>query len=55
MRRDESLIEARRRYISERINKAESVSKEVKILSKRLFISESTIYSDLKITVTTKL
>ncbi len=54
MRRDETLLEARRRYIAERINKAESVTKEVKILSKRLFISESTIYCDLKITIKTK-
>ena len=54
MKRDETLLEARRRYITERINKAESVTKEVKIISKRLFISESTIYSDLKITITTK-
>jgi len=54
MKRDETLLEARRLYISKRINKAGSVAKEVKSLSKRLFISESTIYADLKVTTTTK-
>lgn len=54
MKRDITLLEARRLYISKRINKAESVTKEVQRLSKRLFISEDTIYKDLKITITTQ-
>jgi DeoR/GlpR family transcriptional regulator of sugar metabolism len=46
MNRSTSLLEQRRAYIRERLNKATCTRAEVQRLSGELFISETTVYRD---------
>ena len=55
MKRSGSLLEQRRVYIRERLNKATCTTSEVQRLSSELFISERTIYNDYTATTETKI
>ena len=48
MNKSKELLKARREHIKNRVNNAISTVKEVTKISKELFLSESTIYKDLK-------
>ena len=48
MKRKESLIEQRRKYIRSRVEKVKHRTSEIKRISKELFISVDTIYRDLR-------
>lgn len=48
MYRDETKLEARRRYVKQRVAQAKSTTAEVKQIAKELFISEATIWKDLQ-------
>jgi len=48
MNKCKDILVARRKFIKESIRKAPSTVKEIARLSKKLFLSESTIYKDLK-------
>jgi hypothetical protein len=50
MRKDEKLLNARNKYIVEKINKSVSVVSAVHEISSELFISERTIYRVIKTT-----
>ena len=52
MKKDETLLEARNRYILEKINSSDSIVKVVHEISSELFISERTIYRVIKSTDT---
>ncbi len=51
MIRNAELLQARRKYVFEVINKAPRMDKAVMKLSKRLFLSESTIEKDYYVLV----
>ena len=52
MKKDETLLEARNRYILDKINNSDSIVKVVHEISSELFISERTIYRVIKSTDT---
>jgi hypothetical protein len=52
MKKDETLLEARNRYILDKINNSDSIVKVVHEISSELFISERTIYRVIKTTDT---
>lgn len=49
MNRDKKLKKQRADYVKAVVNKSDSTVKAVAKLSKRLFVSEKTIYRDLKL------
>jgi len=53
MNRDATLREARRQYIKQCIENADIVSDEIEAISKRLFISERTVWRDIRSVDTT--
>jgi hypothetical protein len=49
MNRDKSKLELRKEYIRNRVNSSPNkITKEVRLISKDLFISERTVYRDLE-------
>jgi hypothetical protein len=52
MKKNETLLEARNRYILDKINNSDSIVKVVHEISSELFISERTIYRVIKTTDT---
>ena len=48
MNKDKDVKEARAKYVQGRVNKSKNSEKEVKKLSKELYLSIDTIYRDLK-------
>lgn len=53
MNRDETLREARKIYIKQCIESATVISEEITAISKRLFISERTVWRDIRSNDTT--
>lgn len=53
MNRDTTLREARKQYIKQCIENADIVSDEIAAISKRLFISERTVWRDIRSVDTT--
>ena len=51
-KKDQKLLAARNRYIVDKINQSESVTKAIHQISVELFISEKTIYRVIKTTDT---
>lgn len=47
-KRKETLLEKRRRYIAERLDKAKQTTKEVRKLAAELYITERTVWRDYK-------
>jgi len=52
MRKDEKLLQARNKYIVDKVNKSASIVSAIHEISSELFISERTIYRVIKTTDT---
>lgn len=48
MKKADNVLNDRRKFVKRVVNSSKDTSKAVKRLSKRLFLSEQTIYNDLK-------